>query len=165
MERTKHLSDPHWDKCDAKQQERAHRVRANFNGSVHPAHEGIHHWIHKTDPEQPSAVRKLLNRTLDATSKSVLAQDESMYLYQDRYDGVAYLKLILTKVAADSRATAAAIRAELSRLDSHIVNESKEDIVSFNSYVKEQIRGLKSLGGEYSDLLESLFDAYLSVSH
>jgi len=62
-----------------------------------------------------------------------MAHDESTYLYQDRYDGVTYLKLILTKIAADSRATSAAIRGRLSRLDSHIVSESKEDIVAFNS--------------------------------
>lgn len=106
-----------------------------------------------------------LSKTLDADSKSILEQDEECYMHNGTYDGVTFLKLILNKVSASTRATASVVRAKLSRLKEYIKEDAAEDVAMFNVYVKTQVRTLRSVGQESTDLLENIFSAYLSVSN
>jgi hypothetical protein len=78
--------------------------------------------------------------------------------------GVCYLKLLLQNSEADTRAIASVVRARLVELPSYIVNEAKQDIVTYNAYVREQVALLTARGEQLSDTLYNLFRAYKACS-
>ena len=105
-----------------------------------------------------------LRATLDTASRDRLANDESKYKIGDDYDGVTYLHVILHTAAAGSRATAGAIRKDLSDLEEYIQVTVHDDIPQFNDYVKKQRRRLLGLGQDTTDLIDHMFTAYLTVN-
>lgn len=115
------------------------------------------------DAQNNYQVFECLRATLDTESKDRLANDEGRYRVGDDYDGVTYLHEILSTASAGSRATAGAIRKRLSSLVQYMQEDAKDDIPKFNDYVKKQNRRLEGLGQSSSDLIDHLFDAYLSV--
>ena len=88
-----------------------------------------------------------------------------MLLKQDQYtingtpDGPMFLKILISAVYIDTRATTSHIRATLSSLDEHLAKYDN-NITKFNDFVSTQLSGLRARGEDTQDLLVNLFKAY-----
>ena len=104
-----------------------------------------------------------LTNSLDSDSNDKLSQVDTKYRHGTRYDGVSCLHTILTKAEASSRATASAIRKQLSKLSEYMKETAKDNVSKFNEYVRKQNRRLTGLGQESTDLIDNMLEAYRSI--
>ena len=104
-----------------------------------------------------------LRNTLDSSSKDKLAQESSKYLHGTEYDGVSYLYSILSKAEASSRATASAIRKQLSKLPEYMKDTAQDNVSAFNQHVRKQNNRLVGLGQESTDLIDHMLEAYRTI--
>jgi len=104
-----------------------------------------------------------LRNMLDDISQDKLSQVDTKYRHNNKYDGVTYLHTILTKAEASSRATASAIRKQLSKLTEYMGDKAKDNVSTFNEYVRKQNNRLTGLGQESTDLIDNMLEAYRSI--
>ena len=78
-------------------------------------------------------------------------------------NGPVFLKVIITAVHIDTRATVSHIRTNLTNLDDYLQSIGF-NIQKFNHYVKGQHSALSTRGKQTQDLLVNLFKAYKKAS-
>lgn len=103
-----------------------------------------------------------ISNSIEDVVRNKLITREQEYTINGEFDGPTYLKLLVSIVYIDTRATSAHIRMILSSLDEHIA-QLDYNVIRFNQFVNEQVDGLRARGEESNDLLVNLFKAYLSA--
>ena len=78
--------------------------------------------------------------------------------------GLMYLKYLLGKAIVDSKAVGSHVRANLAKLDDYMTSTAKDDVESFNDYVREQTARLSARGESSTDIMDNLFIGYLACS-
>ena len=76
-------------------------------------------------------------------------------------DGLLMLKVLLSIVCIETRATVSCLRNELNDLPAKMV-ELSSDITAFNLYINQKVDALHASGEGVEDLLNKLFRAYLA---
>ena len=95
--------------------------------------------------------------TFELRTKIITRKDE--YTIAGSLVGALFLKVIITAVYVDTRATTAHLRLNLSRLDTYI-GTVENNIGLFNASVRTQVQGLYARGETTNDTLINLFKAY-----
>ncbi len=114
--------------------------------------------------QDSTALKLFLDSSLStALMMRVLAKRQE-YTVGGVESGPAMFRVILSTVGIDTVASVAVINAVLRTLPAKL-SELKSDIVAFNEFVTEQCNELTSRGHQPSDLLNLLFEAYLSASN
>jgi hypothetical protein len=104
---------------------------------------------------------EFLRDSLTVEARTRVALQSNSYMIQGTPDGPCYLKVILLTFHVETRATNFHLRKKLHDLPRKMT-ELKSNIPAFNKYVRETVSNLAS-GGEITDLLVYLFEAYKMV--
>ena len=97
----------------------------------------------------------------EAKAKVMVWKEE--YMIAGFPSGAALLKIIIRESHIDTRATVRHIRDKLSSLDLYLPTIGN-DIIKFNTYVKDLLDSLYARGETTHDLLANLFKAYKAAS-
>ena len=102
--------------------------------------------------------------TNELLTKILMREDQYTITAQGRQiqDGSSMLKVLISIVCIETRATVAIIRMSLQTLPDKMI-EMGSNVTEFNIFVNKQIRSLNTRGQNTEDLLISLFRAYLAV--
>jgi hypothetical protein len=103
------------------------------------------------------------NSISDEMKSKIIVQSE-MYKVQGQFDGICFLKRIISTAQVDTIVTVSVLRSTLKRLDSKMVELSGNPI-DFHVHVCENVGSLSAYGEimQNLDLLTSLLEAYEAV--
>jgi hypothetical protein len=108
-----------------------------------------------------------LKASINEASTRAMASEPQMYttgLSVDVESGILFYKVLLSKAEVDTKATARTVRLNLSHLDVYMREEAKNNILLFNTYVRDQMTILSARGQDSPDLLAHVFEGYLACS-
>lgn len=86
------------------------------------------------------------------------------YTFNGVENGPAMLRMVISLVTIETRATVSLIRARLADLNNKM-GEVNSNITRFNEFVKEQVTQLVALGEPIENMVSALFRAYLTVDN
>jgi hypothetical protein len=108
-----------------------------------------------------------LKASINETTTRAMVSESDLYTTGqtgDKESGILFYKVLLSKAEVDTNATAKAVRMNLSHLDQYMREEAKNNILLFNTYVRDQMNILSSRGQDSPDLLSHVFEGYLECS-
>jgi hypothetical protein len=120
--------------------------------------------MRQRDAQNSMMLYQFLSNSISDEVKSELTVQSEMYEVQGQFDGICFLKLIVSTAQVDTIATVSVLRSTLKRLDVKMV-ELSGNLIDFHTHVRETVGSLAAYGEvmQNSDLLTSLFEAYEAV--
>ena len=109
-----------------------------------------------------------LQATLDAESKTKMAAASDEYMCgaaPKKPSGILFLKLLLSKSAAQAKTIASVARLSIMNLPKYMKEEAKGDILALHDHVDDLQEQLQSANEESTDVIVSLFTAYKTCTH
>ena len=107
-----------------------------------------------------------LYESVDADTTTKMANESAQYHTMvngnSQPSGLLYLKHLLSKAVIDSRAVGSHVRSNLAKLPDYMDNIAKDNVLTFNHYVREQVTLLAARGETSTDLMDNLFSGYLT---
>jgi hypothetical protein len=108
-----------------------------------------------------------LKASIDEASTRAMVSESDLYTTGqagNMESGILFYKVLLSKAEVDTNATAKAVRMNLSHLAKYMREEAKNNILLFNTYVRDQMNILSSRGQDSPDLLSHVFEGYLECA-
>ena len=109
--------------------------------------------------QDASNLKQFLDQSLAPDLMMRVLGQKDQYTFNGGENGPAMLRVVLSLVGINTRATVSVIRASLRNLPSKMT-EVNSNITKFNEFVKSQVSELTARGETTDDLMSSLFDAY-----
>jgi hypothetical protein len=120
--------------------------------------------LRQRDAQNSMMLYQFLSNSISDDMKSELTVQSEIFEVQGQFDGLCFLKLIISTAEVDTIATVSVLRNTLKRLDVKMV-EVSGNLIEFHTHVRETVGSLAAYGEvmQNTDLLTSLFEAYEAV--
>jgi hypothetical protein len=120
--------------------------------------------IRQRDAQNSIMLYQFLSNSISDEMKSELTVQSYRFEVKGQFDGICFVKLIISTAQVDTIATVSLLRNMLKRLEVKVI-ELSGNLIDFHVHVRKTVGSLAAYGEimQNTDLLTSLFEAYEAV--